>query len=157
MGSAVHITSQEVQSGAAILSTLAGGGVAGALIKQWFTRRTQDAQIEKITAEAHSQIYKAYGDLLDDLRADAASARAEANAARKAAWAAEARATEAETRATAAETRAAAAEARAAAAEAVVGEIRTLVRAHPNAEELLRQIEELQRRRRLKNGDMGGA
>lgn len=153
----MHLTTQEIQGGATILSTLAGGGVAGALIKHWFTRRTQDATIEKITAEAHSQIYKAYGDLLDDLRTDAASARAEANAARKAAWAAEARATEAEMRATSAEARAAAAETRAAAAEAVVGEIRKLVQAHPNAEELLRQIEILQQRRRRAAGGIGDA
>lgn len=143
-----HLTALD---GLELLSALAGSGMAGALLKHWIERRREAATIEKITAEAHNQIYRAYGELLDDLRTDASSARSEAAAARKAAWAAESRASEAEAHATAAETRAAAAEARAANAEALVAEIRTLVEEHPGAEELLTQIEKLQQRRKMRN------
>lgn len=143
-----HLTALD---GLELLSALAGSGMAGALLKHWIERRRESATVEKITAEAHNQIYRAYGELLDDLRQDAGSARSEAMAARKAAWAAESRAGEAEARASAAESRAAAAEARAASVEALVAEIRALVGKHPDAEELLKQIDTIWERRRTHN------
>lgn len=113
-----------------------GIGSAGTyLVQGWLQRGREPALIQKITAEAHEQIYAAYGELIEQQRRDVALGREEARAARS-------EAQEARLRAAEAETRAAAAEARAAGAEAAMREMQALVRQHvPDADGLLRDLE----------------
>ncbi|GAB3656415.1 hypothetical protein [Glycomyces tarimensis] len=59
-------------AGSSVLSG-AGASVVTAIVG----RRMRKAQVGQITAEAHKQIYGAYGELLDELRAELTAARGE--------------------------------------------------------------------------------
>lgn len=86
--------------GAELVLALVGSSTAasalGAVVTGYVGYRLRAAQAQHITATAHSEIYKAYGDLLDELRAELHSLRTELEAA-------ESRARQAEVRASAAE------------------------------------------------------
>jgi|GEM_PF-3505607 len=63
--------------GTGVLSTAGAAGVTAIV-----GRRLRRAQVKQITAEAHSQIYAAYGDLIGALRGELADTRAELARAR---------------------------------------------------------------------------
>ena len=71
-------------------------GLAGVALTAWLGRRRNSAEVQQITATAHTEIYEAYRGLLDEIRDSAELAAEEARQARHRARRAEQRAAEAE-------------------------------------------------------------
>lgn len=82
---------------AALITALVGRKQRDALAKQ-AAAQTEEITA-RITAQAHTQIYQSYGELLEQLRMDVQGARQEARGAHEAARSAEERADQAENRA----------------------------------------------------------
>ncbi|MEU6858818.1 hypothetical protein AB0B28_08095 [Glycomyces sp. NPDC046736] len=68
---------EPVEIALALAGSSALSGAGASFVTALVSRRLRRAQVGQITEEAHKQIYGAYGELLDELRAELAASRAE--------------------------------------------------------------------------------